>query len=86
MYSVLRNISMYDHYVAGCSGVRTGPPILQRRAAQRTTCSSQRRQRALDGRFFVTGLLERVKKGAAAKIAKIPPRAKGVAGVTTLKA
>jgi predicted amino acid dehydrogenase len=31
-------------------------------------------------------LLKRVKAEAAAKIAKIPPRAKGVAGVTTLKA
>ena len=31
-------------------------------------------------------LLERVKAEAAAKIAKIPPRAKGVAGVTTLRA
>jgi len=31
-------------------------------------------------------LLARVKAEAAAKIAKIPPRAKGVAGVTTLKA
>ena len=31
-------------------------------------------------------LLERVKAEAAAKIARIPPRAKGVAGVTTLKA
>ena len=31
-------------------------------------------------------LLERVKAEAAAQIAKIPPRAKGVAGVTTLKA
>jgi len=30
-------------------------------------------------------LLKRVKAEAAAKIAKIPPRAKGVAGVTTLK-
>jgi predicted amino acid dehydrogenase len=31
------------------------------------------------------GLLERVKREAAAKIAKIPPRAKGVVGVTSLK-
>jgi predicted amino acid dehydrogenase len=31
-------------------------------------------------------LLRRVKAEAAAKIAKIPPRAKGVAGITTLKA
>ena len=31
------------------------------------------------------GLLERVKQEAAAKIAKIPPRAKGVVGVTSLK-
>jgi hypothetical protein len=31
-------------------------------------------------------LLARVKAEAAAKMAKIPPRAKGVAGVTTLKA
>jgi predicted amino acid dehydrogenase len=31
-------------------------------------------------------LLKRVKAEAAAKMAKIPPRAKGVAGVTTLKA
>jgi hypothetical protein len=31
-------------------------------------------------------LLKRVKAEAAAKIAKIPPRAKGVAGITTLKA
>jgi hypothetical protein len=30
-------------------------------------------------------LLKRVKAEAAAKMAKIPPRAKGVAGVTTLK-
>jgi hypothetical protein len=30
-------------------------------------------------------LLERVKQEAAAKIAKIPPRAKGVVGVTSLK-
>jgi hypothetical protein len=30
-------------------------------------------------------LLRRVKAEAAARIAKIPPRAKGVAGVTTLK-
>ena len=31
-------------------------------------------------------LLARVKAEAAAKMAKIPPRAKGVVGVTTLKA
>jgi predicted amino acid dehydrogenase len=31
------------------------------------------------------GLLERVKREAAVKIAKIPPRAKGVVGVTSLK-
>jgi hypothetical protein len=30
-------------------------------------------------------LLKRVKVEAAAKMAKIPPRAKGVAGLTTLK-